>query len=323
MIWIYILIAALASIVIASVIIAIAFKTARKDCPPAGTCPACPACPPPCTSDTVKIKDDWLGKSIVNSVDWSYDTGEYNHGSAAWVSSYDDANTNNLIEINDDSVKLKVGTVDTNGRLPSIKLKSTTTYNYGVFAISLDHIPAGMSTWPAFWLVGPNWPQDGEIDIIEGANSTAAGNNKNQSTLHTSAGCEKCDAPNGQATGGCGQTWGDDTFGYGFNAKNGGVFVCRLTEDGQVSLWLFEKDNAYISSNTNSMDMSRFPKPDISFNKCTNYFKNLSIILNTNICGDWAGNTGSWSPSTNCNDYIKNALMDDAYWSVNWIKTFQ
>jgi hypothetical protein len=25
-------------------------------------------------------------------------------------------------------------------------------------------------TWPAYWLCGPNWPQGGEIDIIEGVN---------------------------------------------------------------------------------------------------------------------------------------------------------
>ena len=35
------------------------------------------------------------------------------------------------------------------------------------------------------WMVGPNWPNSGEVDIIEGVNSQTA----DQTTLHTSNGC--------------------------------------------------------------------------------------------------------------------------------------
>jgi hypothetical protein len=47
-------------------------------------------------------------------------------------------------------------------------------------------MPGGIcGTWPAFWLLGPNWPNNGEIDIIEGVNQ----GNTDFITLHTAAGC--------------------------------------------------------------------------------------------------------------------------------------
>ena len=41
-------------------------------------------------------------------------------------------------------------------------------------------------TWPAWWLVGPNSPYGGEIDIIEGVNMQT----HDDTTLHTGPGCD-------------------------------------------------------------------------------------------------------------------------------------
>lgn len=51
---------------------------------------------------------------------------------------------------------------------PSVKIQSTNLYNSGLFILSLDHMPSGIATWPAFWTYGPKWPNQGEIDILEG-----------------------------------------------------------------------------------------------------------------------------------------------------------
>ena len=91
----------------------------------------------------------------------------------------------------------------------SVRISSQTAYDEAIFVLDLAHMPAGCSTWPAFWTLsqqGP-WPAGGEIDIIEGmcppissprsAKSltrtlSRAGvnlNTQNQATLHTSPGC--------------------------------------------------------------------------------------------------------------------------------------
>lgn len=37
----------------------------------------------------------------------------------------------------------------------SVRIESQKTWNEGIFAIDLDHMPTGCGTWPAFWMVLP------------------------------------------------------------------------------------------------------------------------------------------------------------------------
>jgi beta-glucanase (GH16 family) len=46
-------------------------------------------------------------------------------------------------------------------------------------------MPVGPGTWPAYWFLGPDWPDNGEADILEGI----GGNTQNTITLHTGDGC--------------------------------------------------------------------------------------------------------------------------------------
>lgn len=94
-----------------------------------------------------------------------------------------DAEKLHLIETGQSEVKISVDAKghDQDGR-SSVRLESKNTYNSGLFIADFSHFPrAACGAWPAFWMVGPDWPKDGEVDIYEGWNL----NEKNKIVLHT------------------------------------------------------------------------------------------------------------------------------------------
>jgi hypothetical protein len=58
-------------------------------------------------------------------------------------------------------------------------------------------MPTGPGTWPAYWLVGDNWPNNGEADILEGVD----GDKFNHFTLHTKNGCRMSEQDQSLFTG--------------------------------------------------------------------------------------------------------------------------
>ena len=231
----------------------------------------------------------------------------------------------------------------------SVRLESIQTYNGGLFIFDLQHIPEGLGTWPSIWLVGEDWPNNGEIDIIEGVNSAIltsdiripADQSNVITTLHTSSGCTQNNIPNilntncnagNNGTIGCGVEGPPNSFGASFNNLNGGVFVCEWILDGTIKVWFFSRLNIPDDINSNNPNPSKWNEPYVNFQPCIGHFKDLKIIINTTLCGQWAGNV---FPSINgippgggmnsCLGYLsdKNAKLDKAYWLINSIKVFQ
>jgi hypothetical protein len=106
-----------------------------------------------------------------------------------------------------------------------------------------QHLVLATLTCIKSWMVGPSWPTNGGMGIIEGVNSAPS----NDTTLHTDAGCSvsnydtpysgtlmtsNCDvnAP-GQATNaGCLiKPPSSQTFGNGANAIGGGIYAMEWT----------------------------------------------------------------------------------------------
>jgi hypothetical protein len=131
----------------------------------------------------------------------------------------------------------------TNGR-QSVRLESKKSYTKGLFIADIAHMPASTcGSWPAYWMFGPDWPNSGEIDIIEGVNTQAT----NAITLHTSPGCtiNNINSLPGTTTigsGNCNQdnaytgcsvsTSNTNNYGNGFNSVGGGVYAMQWESSG-------------------------------------------------------------------------------------------
>jgi hypothetical protein len=102
-------------------------------------------------------------------------------------------------------------TITTNGR-KSIRLLSRRVLNgSNLVILDLEHLPTtvgkvlpkGCSLWPAFWTIGPNWPNSGEINILEYVNTATYG----ACSLHTSVGCDQSKEPTNLFSGQWGSGW--------------------------------------------------------------------------------------------------------------------
>jgi hypothetical protein len=69
---------------------------------------------------------------------------------------------------------------------PSVRVEGKKKYNQGLLTADVLHMPdSSCGSWPALWMFAEPWPENGEIDLLEGVNDQK----RNSMTLHTSAGC--------------------------------------------------------------------------------------------------------------------------------------
>lgn len=245
-------------------------------------------------------------------------------------------------------------TVLASGGRKSIRLKSKREYNGNVLIIiDLDHMPTttgnvlakGCSLWPAFWTVGPNWPNNGEIDIIEYVNKQTNSfsalhtskkcsmANMNTSTLSGTYGSKGCYVSEpGQGTNtGCSIT-GSGTVGSAFNLQGGGVYAMEWTNDKYIRIYSFSRSSVpqdIISKNpdpsTWGLPYARFDIGGCGSSCSTDHFKGQNIIFDTTFCGDWAGNVfSSCSTTTTCSSFVRNNPSEfaEAYWLVNYVNIY-
>ncbi|CAI7678265.1 hypothetical protein N7533_002191 [Penicillium manginii] len=236
-----------------------------------------------------------------------------------------------------------VNTASSPGR-SSVRLESTNTYTHGLVILDLNHMPGSVcGTWPAFWMLGSDWPSNGEIDIIEGVNDQSV----NQMTLHTSDGCSinnsgfsgsvqtsDCyvKATEQSENAGCAITSSStSSYGDGFNNQGGGVYATEWTGDA-ISVWIFPNSSIPSDISSGSPDPSGWGTPSAKFaGNCDidSHFNNLQIVFDITFCGDWAGDT--WSSGTcaskadTCIDYVQNnpSAFDETYWGINSLKVYQ
>ena len=179
-------------------------------------------------------------------------------------------------------------------------------------------------------MTGPNWPNSGEIDIIEGVNTQTI----NRMTMHTSGGCTLVNK-NCQGNLGCAADGGGTTsFGTGFNRAGGGVFAMEWTSNS-INIWHFARHHAPSDFNGAHPNPRNWGNPTASFvggSGCNidSHFMNNNIVFDTTFCGDWAGNV--WSQDSTCShlaptcqQYVQNnpRAFQEAYWKINSLKVYQ
>ncbi|RDB27908.1 putative glycosidase C21B10.07 [Hypsizygus marmoreus] len=224
----------------------------------------------------------------------------------------------------------------------SVRLKSNKQYTTSVTVFNVRHMPQGCGTWPALWTVGADWPNKGEIDILEGVNDKGP----NAATLHTNAGCTmpSSRSQTGTSTGnncdsaatnnaGCGVKFTDSrSYGPTFNSNGGGWYAMERTTS-YIKVWFWSRAATNVPSDVKngatSVNTSNWGTPIAYFPNTScpigSKFGAHNIIINLTFCGDWAGNVYSSSgcPST-CADFVNNnpSAFTNAYFDFQWLKIY-
>ncbi|KAL6251593.1 hypothetical protein RBB50_001803 [Rhinocladiella similis] len=302
------------------------------------------------TRATYQLVHDYSGDAFWTGFDFFTDRDPTD--GLVQFQSLESANATGLagfIETGNSSMAIFMG-VDTEQVAPegraSVRVSSNETFQHALVIADISHMPGGVcGVWPAFWMLGSDWPNNGEIDIVEGVNDQTA----NSMTLHTNSGpiitdgahfsgelvTADCDvnAPDQPKNAGC--SIGDSsnlTFGADFNSAGGGVFATEWTSQF-IKIWFFPRGNFpddIVSSSPNPSQNWGTPNSVFqgSFN-IDDHFKDLQIVFDTTFCGQWAGQvwntTSCASLAPTCEEYVSNNPKDfvDAYWAINTLQVFQ
>jgi hypothetical protein len=253
---------------------------------PAAPASAAPATVPgPPSGWSTVFSDDFNG-GAGSGIDsqWMYDTGAGSSFGTGEIETMTNSTSNVHLDGNGnlDITALGSGSSWTSGRV------QTTSANVGAPAggelevtASIEQPSGGLGYWPAFWMLGPGqWPENGEIDIMEDVNSLS----EVSGTIHcgTDPG-GPCNEPDGIGSGltscsGCQS--GYHTYTMILNRTN--------TSDESITFYL--DGNQYFSVSESQVGTSTWQAA---------FDHNLSIILDLAMGGGYPnGVCGCTSPTS-------------------------
>lgn len=281
-----------------------------------------------------KLVERYQGEDFLNKFDY-FSHKDPTEGSVNYLTKQK-AIEKNLSYVQDDGVYV-LAVDDTNWlelgqNRDSVRIQSQRTFNSGLFIADIWKMPHGCSTWPAYWMVGPDWPAGGEIDILEGVHEET----HNQYTLHTVEGCtlDQTNPDGSKFTGrvinaqcasspasntGCAIVSEDQrTYGTGFNMIGGGAVVHLWNDDG-ISFWQFARGEIPQDITDGNPDPSSWPTPAAHFSRSScefnKFFRDNRIVINTTLCGSFGGATYS---QRGCPGTCAEAIRDPA--NFKWAK---
>ncbi|KAH8097026.1 concanavalin A-like lectin/glucanase domain-containing protein [Cristinia sonorae] len=298
-----------------------------------------------------EVARDYSGQTFFDGWNFYGSWDNLTLGDVWWLNKTD-AMSQRLAYINDAGRAImkvdNTSVVPLNEKRNTVRIESQDFFDWGsLWVVDLAHIPFGCSVWPAFWSKGPLWPDDGEIDIIEGINLMS----NNQMALHTTAGClhpappvQKGRNQNEDCGTGTGCTVGEtapNSFGPGFAAAGGGVWATQFDVAG-IFIWYWSRpdvpQNLVQSTSTSSLDISSWGPPTASYPagpwcNITKFFSPQQLVFDITLCGDWAGvdsiydsSCRSSGPTGKCyNDNVVgpgSPKYDNAYFEVNYVRVY-
>jgi len=246
--------------------------TAAAHAAPAAVAAAATVPGPPSGWSTV-FSDDFNGASG-SGIDsqWMYDTGPGSSFGTGEIETMTSSTSNVHQDGNGnlDITALGSGSSWTSGRV------QTTSANVGAPAggelevtASIEQPSGGLGYWPAFWMLGPGqWPENGEIDIMEDVNSLS----ELSGTIHcgTDPG-GPCNEPDGIGSGlvGCGGCQsGYHTY----------TMILNRTNTSAESITFYLDGNQYFSVSESQVGTSTWQAA---------FDHNLSIILDLAMGGGY------------------------------------
>lgn len=120
--------------------------------------------------DATKWSTGWFGTGVTVPVGGTAESAAYDPAQVSVAGGYLNLTTKtSSATVGGHTYPYRSGLVSTNG-------KYQFTYGFAEARINaLSTIPSGtaIANWPAFWTDGQSWPEDGEIDIMEGISGQA------------------------------------------------------------------------------------------------------------------------------------------------------
>ncbi|KAJ5179952.1 hypothetical protein N7492_003162 [Penicillium capsulatum] len=300
----------------------------------------------PAAAQKYNLVENWHGENFLDAFKF-YVGADPTNGYVNYVHP-DQAERDGLFKVTDSgAIYLGVdhkNTLDPHGKgRDSVRLGSMKYYDRSLVIADIAHMPGSVcGTWPAFWSVGKSWPEDGEIDILEGVNLQ----DHNEVVMHTSGTCSlQHEGMSGaiNATG-CGTELGPvgcviegekGSYGTSFNKQGGGVYALEWTEE-HLKIWFFPRHSIPPSITSGHPDVNKFGTPMALVKEgcdVANVFKPQSFIFDTTFCGDWAGGVfgKSGCPMTDadsfqsCHNFVAHhpEQFKETYWEINSLKIYQ
>ncbi|KAH9072099.1 glycoside hydrolase family 16 protein [Lactarius deliciosus] len=296
------------------------------------------------------LEDHYSAQDFMNESLWSYFTKADPTGGQTKYLSHADASEAGLAYVQNGQAILAV---DSKNDLPlgaqrdSVRIASTKAYNGGLFIADFAAMAHGCAVWPAYWTVGENWPNGGEIDIIESVNLHVT----NQYTLHTGPGSDcvlvknppvasgsaaytgnvidtECKSADGSNAGCSFSDTKNNSFGHDFNMAGGGV-LAHLWDDAGVKMWRFERQSIPQDIHTGQPDPSSWPTPVAFWSSLgcdfASHLRNHHLVVNTALGGGWADSDypNSGCPGTSSDRISKGANFVYAKWMINYIAVYK